>query len=223
MREGASFDTAAARVTKKYLAICLVAMIPGCGAKSPNRAMPANQSAVNAARGRVPGNVLAYLAALETLELDPHRYESYERYYSVVCGKMSDWLTRFDDPYALRTLFWTGYAIGHANLNLDNSQDKLQWIEPHFESLNLILYRLAEIRTSDAARVLVALWSDPKAGWDAGSAEAACDAVVKCGKPTLPFLRQKEIELHQKKRGAPPASIACRLMKLIESGATTGL
>ena len=69
------------------------------------------------------------------------------------------------------------------------------------------------MHTPESAKVLVDLWSDPKAGWDGGSAEMAGDAVVKCGEPALSFLKNK------KDSGGNTA----RLIKLIETGVKTGL
>lgn len=150
-----------------------------------------------------------YLAALQTLELDLHKYQSYQLYCSAISTRMRDWLKQISDPEELRTLFWecvTAWRTGP-----EVPQSRLQWISPHYESSNDILYRLAEIQTPEAAKVLVDLWGDPKAGWDAGPALCADDAVVRCGKMALPFLKKTK----SGKKG--------RVIKLIESGATSGL
>ena len=52
---------------------------------------------------------------------------------------------------------------------------------------------------------------DPAAGWDAHAAESAGDAVVRCGKPALPFLKAR-----RKERGV------AGLIRLIEEGAKGG-
>src|SRR5208282_1150292 len=124
--------------------------------------------------------------ALATLELDPAKYSSYEKYCSSVVTQMDGWLKPIDDPQALREIFWKCHALGKGLT--ETPQDKIQWIEPHSESLYLIMYRLSEIKTPEAAAVLVELYWDPKAGWDGGAGEAASDAVVRCGKAALPFL-----------------------------------
>ncbi len=179
---------------KKYITICLAAVLFGCA--------PQQEPVVS--------NAESYLATLQTLELNPKRYKSYQRYCVVIDGQMCDWLKQISHPEELRTLFWKCKSVWRAKPEV--SQDKLQWIDPHYASLNLILYRLAEIQTSDAAKVLVDLRCDPKGEWDGHYSEAAGDAVVKCGKVALPFLREK------KDSGVDTT----RLIQLIESGATTG-
>ncbi len=118
---------------------------------------------------------------------------------------MCDWLKQISNPEELRTLFWKCKSVWHAKPEV--SQDKLTWIQTYAESMSLILYGLAEIQTSDAAKVLVDLWCDPKAGCGRHDAYA----FIKCGKVALPFLREK------KDSGVDTT----RLIHLIESGATT--
>lgn len=153
----------------------------------------------------------ADLSALQTLAIHPGKWTSYDDYHNAVIGQMVTWLKQIDDPEQLRTLFWECHSASRTAPRAP--QEMLQRIDPHAESGNLILYRLADMHTPDAAKVLVDLWSDSKAGWDGGRAEMAGDAVVICGKAALPFLRDK------KDSGRNTA----RLIELIESGANTGL
>ena len=51
------------------------------------------------------------------------------------------------------------------------------------------LYRLAEIQSPESAEKLVSLAMDPYFGWDAARSEGVMDAITKCGKKALPFLR----------------------------------
>jgi hypothetical protein len=150
------------------------------------------------------------LAALETLELDQDKYKSYQQYNDVVFGKMKNWLRQIDKPEQLRELFWKCDSKWRAQP--EAPQEHLQWIDPYAASLELIMYRLAEIKTSESAAVLVELYCDPKAGWDAGAALGAGDAVVKCGTIALPFL----------KNSIDKGLDTRRIIQLIESGATTG-
>lgn len=179
---------------KKYITICLAAVLFGC--------TPRQEPVVS--------NAESYLAALQTLELDPKRHESYQRYHAVIDGQMCDWLKQISNPEELRTLFWKCKSVWQAKP--EGSQDKLSWIDPHAVSMSFILYHLAEIQTSDAAKVLVDLWCGPKAEWDGHGAEMAGDAVVQCGKVALTFLRERK----------DPEADTARLIHLIESGATTG-
>ena len=163
-----------------------------------------------------------YLSALSTLELDPRAYDSYQTYYSSVTGRMGSWLSQLEQPEELRGLFYACHSIASARqgrwqwLPLYDrmvTQRRLQWIDPHFDSRELILYRLAEIKTPAAAEVLVDLYCDREVGYDAGFSLTADDAVVQCGRLALPFLKAKQ--------GGPHRDVS-RVMALVESGATTG-
>jgi hypothetical protein len=176
---------------KKQLIICIVAMLSGCMSQ----------------QRPVVSNPQTYLSALKTLELNRDKYKTYQEYYDAVQGHMTDWLNQIDNPEQLRTLFWSCHSVWQAKPEVPQSQ--LQWIDPYWESKNLILYRLAEVQTPEAAKVLVELWCDPKAGWDAAPGEMAADAVVKCGKSALPYL--KKINSRN----------ANELIELIESGSKT--
>lgn len=159
--------------------------------------------------GPTPGPAERYLVAVDTLDLDLGHYPSWQEYCDTVYGRMGALLDEIDDPEELRKLFWKCHRI--AEESGPTSQDRLQWIDVHAETPNLVMYRLAEIGTEGAAEVLVDLYVAPDAGWDAHSAEMADDAVVRCGKPALPFL-----ELHAGERGV------ARLIRLIREGAKSG-
>lgn len=75
----------------------------------------------------------------------------------------------------------------------------------YYESLNMILYRLSQLKTDAATKILVSLYSDITVGWDAGPSILASDAVVKCGKLALPYLDSKKAK-------------DARLIKLINDG-----
>ncbi len=151
-----------------------------------------------------------YLAAIATLELDPQEYKSYQDYWSLVNERMRTWLGVVNAPEDLERLFWACQKRSDAE---PEDQGRLQWVNPYYESRNLILYRLADIGTPEAARILVDLRFAPEAGWDGGASLLAGDAVVICGRVALPFLREKL-------RSGENAS---RLIELIEAGVKTGI
>ena len=150
-----------------------------------------------------------YVSALATLELDPNRFASYQEYYRSTETQMASWLRQFDDPEELKAIFYACQAEWLAGLDVPG--DDWDRIDPYGESKNLVLYRLAEIRTPEAAEVLVDLYCDPNAQWDAAPGEMACDAVLQCGRRALQFLREKQ---------DPEGDIA-HLIQLIEAGVTT--
>ena len=152
-----------------------------------------------------------YLSDVKTIELDPSKYSSYEEYHSVVSCAMNKSLSQIDKPEDLQIAFWTCYNIWISDV--EPTQDQLQWIDPYRESMVLIMYRLSDLQTVEAAEILVEMYCDPMAGWDAGSALMAGDAIVKCASYALPFLeKNRSLGLDVE-----------RLIKLIESGAKTGL
>ena len=179
---------------KIVILICLVMALLGCSPKARR------SNAIS----------IGYFTQLRQLNLDPNKYRSYQDYHNSVSGKMQKWLSGIVSPERLRKLFWDCHTAWKSQPA--GSQDRLQWIDPYSDSLNLIMYRLAEIRTEESTRILIDLYCDPKAGWDAGAALGASDAVVKCGTNCLPFLKNKE-------KTRPDVA---RLIKLIESGANTG-
>jgi len=151
-----------------------------------------------------------YFSVIRTLELDPDLYGSHQRYYDSVHGRIKSWLNQIAEPERLRTLFCQCHVKWKAQP--EAPQEKLSWICPYSMSLNLILYRLAEIKSETAAKTLVALFCD---GPVVSGGHAACDAVVKCGRATLPFLRER------RKPDTDDTDIITWLIKRIESGATT--
>ena len=77
-----------------------------------------------------------------------------------------------------------------------------------------ILYRLAEIKTDTSAKVLVDILLDENVHYQAHSAETLGDAIVRCGKPCLPYL-QKIGKGHRQKYAAD------EMIKAINEGRET--
>ncbi len=177
------------------VAIILISLFAGCGSRS--------------AVGTVTADDL--LIKLEMLELDPKQHTSYQAYHTNTANQISRHLKTIEGSEELREAFWLCHSK-HRSAP-PTPQDRLQWIDPYAEALNLILYELAERQDPSDAAVLVDLYLDPAAGWDAGASLLAGDAVVKCGKTALPYLRQK-------KGGQRDVA---GLIQLIEAGASSGL
>jgi hypothetical protein len=156
-----------------YLCLCGIAalLLAGCGG-APDISSPED-----------------YVTALGTLDLDPAHYTG-DRYYESLVMTMTGHLAQLERPEDLRTAFYRCLEVGRAQP--EPSQDRLTWVNPYLESMNLIMYRLAEMRSAEAARVLVDLYCDPQAGWDAHAAERAADAVARCSELTLPLLKDKQ-------------------------------
>ncbi len=124
-----------------------------------------------------------------------------------VTDKIEAEFNKIDSPLRLRGLFWT--------VMQERAKPGASEFYNEVEIPNLILNRLAAIKTDEALKVLVDLWADPEAHWDAGPSELACDTVLSCGKAVLPLLEAK-------RPGPDPERIE-HLIKLIQSGATTAL
>ena len=60
----------------------------------------------------------------------------------------------------------------------------------YHDGMNAIMYRLAGIGTDEAAKTMVDLYADRSVGWDGGFSLQAEDAIVRCGKPALPYLEK---------------------------------
>lgn len=146
-----------------------------------------------------------YLAALAKLELNPDKYDR-EKYYQIVIDKMDSWLKPIRQPKDLKELFYQCHAQWRSQLQ--PPQDRLTWIDPYFETLALIMYRLSDLRTDEAARTMVDLYCDKTIGWDAHFSEMGADAMARCSELTLPVLKERQ------KSGADVAW----LIRLLESG-----
>jgi len=149
------------------------------------------------------------MKSFESIDLDPNNYDNYNTYHQKVNAHVKDFFDGINDVYTLKMLFWKCHQNLTNNPNLP--QDKLTWINIHYEARMSTMFRLGEIKTPEAAQTVVKLRFEPDAGWDGGSALFASTAVVRSGKAAIPYL--KEID-HPEAR---------RLIKLINAGATSAL
>ena len=178
------------KINMKIISILVIALVlAGCASRE----------------GIVVSSGKDYLAALSTLELDPDKYE-WKEYHQVVFDRMDSWLESIHDSNELKTLFYQCQAKWKSQPEVP--QDRLQWIDPSHESRNLIMYRLAGLKTPEAAKVMVDIYCDKTVGWDAHPSEMAADAIAGRSEFTLPILKEKQ------KSGADVAW----LIKLLESG-----
>lgn len=152
----------------------------------------------------------AYLASISQLNTDPEAYGDYQLYYSTLNLFLWAKLNRIHAPRDLKTVFYRCVKVWHATRLEPKPQEQLTWLDPHFETLESVMYRLSEIGSDEAARVMVELYCDDSVGWDAGFSLEGADAIVKCGKAALPHLEQRN----------DPERLA-RLIALIRAGEKT--
>ena len=85
----------------------------------------------------------------------------------------------------------------------------IQWVNPYFECQMLIVLRLSELKSEEAARTMVNLYLDRRVCWDAHRGETGAEAILGCREFSVPVLKEKM-----------KAGVDVRwLMELAESGA----
>lgn len=88
-------------------------------------------------------------------------------------------------------------------------------VNPYWQAEMAVLFRLAELRTDAAAKVLVGLLSDGDLRWEGEAATNIGTAITRCGPPCLPYLDGLADDHAQKK-------LANRSAALIRSGGMMG-
>lgn len=152
----------------------------------------------------------AYFGAIAALNLNSELYGDSLTYHQTINRFLFAKLQRIHSPCDLRTIFHQCVKVWHATRLESQPQEQMQWLDPYYETLVCIVYRLSRIGSDEAAKVLVELYRDDSVGWDAGFSLCGADAIVKCGKAALPHLEKKK-DLHRLER----------LIFLIRSGAST--
>ena len=80
-------------------------------------------------------------------------------------------------------------------------------VNPYFQAEMAVLFRLAELRTDAAAKVLVGLLSDEGLRWEGEAATNLGTAITRCGQPCLPYLDELSDDHQQKKLANRSAAI----------------
>ena len=80
-------------------------------------------------------------------------------------------------------------------------------VNPYWQAEMAVLFRLAELRTDAAAKVLVGLLSDEGLRWEGEAATNIGTAITRCGQPCLPYLDELSDDHPQKKLANRSAAI----------------
>ena len=130
--------------------------------------------------------VRAVLQRIANVELDVNSYPSYAEYHSRVYARINGAVHQLSATADLKTLFLECHRLWRNAP--EQSQEKLQWIDPHGEACKAILFRLADLDCEEATRVLVELYGDETFGWDGEFSLNGANAISRCGKRALPDL-----------------------------------
>lgn len=144
---------------------------------------------------------------IEAIEVDMENFD-FEAFHVEVEKKFQ----KISDPRTLELIFWKNVFDPQEVANREGKIGFQNPVSPSRVRVT-IMYRLAELKTEEAARVLIDLRFNKKARWDAGSSFFASRAVLQSGKLALPYL--EEVETNS---GGYLKREATRLIDLIRKG-----
>jgi hypothetical protein len=126
------------------------------------------------------------LRRIESVDVNMDHYPSYAQYHDSVYQQVRSIVTEVSSPSELKALFVV--CVQRWKAAPEQPQERLQWINPHSEACNAILFRLAELDSEEATEVLVNLYRDEAFGWDGEFSLNARNAISRCGKRAIPHL-----------------------------------
>lgn len=173
------------------LFICLALLVVGCQ-------KPAGQ----------PESVKSALHSIGGVDVQLDHYPSYAEYDKSVYGQLKVIVEKVPSATELKMLFVECHRLW--KMAPEAPQEHLQWVDSYCESRNAIIYRLGEMKSEEAAKVLVELFADDTFGWDGGFSLDVCNAITRCGKLALPHLAK--LDSGERKERVQ------QLMSLIEKG-----
>jgi len=152
------------------------------------------------------------LQRIENVDVDLGHYPSYSEYHHRVYRQEDDVVRQISSVSELKTLFLECNQRWKSAPEMP--QERLQWVDPHCEAQNAILFRLADINSGEATKVLIDLYADETLGWDGEFSLNAGNAISRCGSKALPHLAKLQL-------GARKGAIQ-RIMSCIEKGERYG-
>ena len=130
------------------------------------------------------------LRHIETVDLNMGHYPSYAEYQDRVHQQIKAAVYRVSSAAELNALF---IECHHRWRTAPEApQDRIQWIEPHAEACDVIVSRLADLKSEDATRTLVELYGNPTFGWDGIFSLDAAYAISRCGPRAIPYLKKTD-------------------------------
>ena len=121
----------------------------------------------------------------------PLQGETYQGYRDRIHQTVSIPLQKTDSPNLLKSYFYECEKVknetGYAGIKLEEGFPLLL-----YQTQENILFRLAEIKTEAAAKVLVDIYADDEFHFDAGYALSLGEAMVQCGEIIVPLLEEKK-------------------------------
>ncbi len=141
-----------------------------------------------------PHSLRTELQRLERVDVNPDHYPSYSDYHVRVYRQVQGIVGRVSSASDLKTLFLECTRLLKARP--DSPQERLIWIDAHDEAKKAIVFRLAELDSEEATKVLIDMFTDDSLGFDGESALNACNAISRCGQRALPHLAKINSEAH---------------------------
>jgi hypothetical protein len=134
----------------------------------------------------IPQSLRPLLQRIESVDVNMDHYPSYSQYHDSVYQQVRSIVAQVSSPSELKALFVA--CAQRWKAAPEKPQERLQWMNPHFEACNAVVFRLAKLDSEEATEVLVGLYSDETFGWDGEFALNAANAISRCGKRAVPHL-----------------------------------
>lgn len=133
-----------------------------------------------------PESVRLTLQTIASVDVNMDHYPSYSEYHEQVYGKIKAVIRPLSSVSELNTLFLECHRRWRTAPELP--QEKLQWIDPNSQACDAVLFRLAELDSEDATKVLVDLYANNAFHWDGEFSLRASHAISRCGTRAIPYL-----------------------------------
>jgi len=167
---------------KAFYILIIVLHIPACSRNRPS---------VNAALERI--------AAVGSSRGNSQL--TYSQHYREVYAELREIVGEIASPQELKELF---YECCKAKNDWERPDEWISSINPYWEATNAIIFRLPELKSDEATKVLIELFMDEDIGWDGEWSLNICNAISRCGERAIPYLS----EIRSERWGSTPATIA---------------
>jgi hypothetical protein len=132
------------------------------------------------------------------IDVNPSHYPSLNEYHARVYQQVEAIVGEASTTAELKALFVE--CSRRLKAATVSPQERLGWIDPHGEARTAIVARLAELRSDEAVKVLVALYADDSLGWDGESGINVCNAISRFGRQALPHLAKQRRDVQRRSR-----------------------
>jgi hypothetical protein len=140
--------------------------------------------------GSLTESLKLVLQDIQRVDVDPDHYPSYPDYHARVYQQTQDIVRHVASAAELKSLFVECTRRWRAAP--DRPQEQLKWIDPYCTVRDAILFRLAELDSEEATKILVDLYSNDTLSWGGESGLNGGNAISRCGRRALSHLKSTD-------------------------------